>query len=378
PETIHDPNDDGDKAQIHAEARLAADMLQAETKIIVGTGTASSGGPDKKLGLEAAILDDLYDIAGPVDPCDSMYGYCDIQSVSLTGSGLSEPNSQTTIRFVLNGVFPGTEPNPLEPPNLDRAFDALYSLIIDNSGPDGEIFMRVWRENPAGPTYTYAWYEGPNSGHVGSLLVLDNEIIGDPNELGDPTIISNQTLELTVSTDQFFEPGSEPFEDHVYLSAQSLVDDGGSVINDLAEDDTGQWFDLNHVLPSGTPGIFVIGPAEDANSFGLGVTGQGLSPDTLVEVNLDNEYVGSITTDEFGDFLYYIDPTLTSQALELEQPHLVEAVEIDELGDTKNTQSIALEFNYLTEEPVEGDIDEDGDVDSIDFAKFANNWLVGI
>ncbi|TFG46068.1 MAG: hypothetical protein E4H40_07640 [Candidatus Brocadiia bacterium] len=221
-----------------------------------------------------------------------MYCYADIHSIALTGSDLSEPDGQTTIRIVLNGTFPGTMPNPYLPPNPDRMFDTLYSLNIDSTTSHGQIMMRIWRETALGPTQTFAWYDGPYSGYIGSLLVLDNELVGDPNEITDETIITNNTLELTVSNSLFFDPGSDPFEGQVALSAQSTVNDGGIILNDSAQDIDGPFFELSLALPDETPSIYLLGPSTDPNGRGLGITGHGLTQNTLVQINLDGESIG--------------------------------------------------------------------------------------
>jgi len=317
PEKIYDPTyTEGAKAEERKEAKAVGNKVKVKNKNVKSDGTVTSGSNSNEVCARAAILDSLYDTVGPIDPCNQMYGYADIVDVTVESSDLSRADGQTVIRMSLNGVFPGTDPNPMLP-----------------DFPDGEL-------------RTNSWYEGPLGGFVGEALILDAELCTDPN---DEDYLTNHVIELTVSNDNFFEPGSEPFEGQVALSAMAMVSelDEGLAIGDIAADyETAEVMaELVFTLPHERPAISLIGPGADENGRGLAVTGNGFEPFTDFEVILDGQL------------------QVLSQ-LEL-------------IPDQTNITSADVEFT-LDEESLAGDIDDDGDVDFADFAALAQNWLQGV
>jgi len=377
PEKIYDPNyTDGEKAEERKEAKAAGKKVCAEKKQVSANGTKSAGGSEKEVGARAAILDDVYDITGPIDPCDAMYAYVDIHSVALESTSMSNADGQTLIRLALNGVFPGSEPNPYMPPNPERIFTADYQINIHYpTEGTGQIIMRVWKDSPEKEIRTYAWYDGPlSNGEVGELLILDGELCSEPNDGEEFT--TNHVLELTVANDKFFEPGSEPFEGQVALSVEAVSDDEGLIITDIAEELADPNFDLTFTLLHETLTMSVIGPASDPNGRGLGVTGSGFGPFIDVAVSLNGDAIGTAVTDEFGDFLYYADSGL---ALEESQLYTIEISDVNDSGDVIDVESVSTDFEYSHDgfADIEGEIDGDGDVDLVDFALLAYNWLYG-
>ena len=375
PEKIYDPTyTEGAKAEERKEAKAVGNKVKVENKNVKSDGTVTSGSNSNEVCARAAILDSLYDTVGPIDPCNPMYGYADIVDVTVESSDLSRADGQTVIRMSLNGVFPGTDPNPMLPPNPPRMFTADYQINIQY--PDttiGMINTRIWRDFPDGELRTNSWYEGPLGGFVGEALILDAELCTDPN---DEDYLTNHVIELTVSNDNFFEPGSEPFEEQVVLSAQAMVEDEGLIIEDQAADyETAEaTAELVFTLPHERPTISLIAPGPDEFSRGLAVTGIS-EPFTEFEIILDGNSVGFTTADEFGDYLYYLDSMLPLQANQLHELQITAQQEF--IPDQTNITSADVEFIFEAQ-PLAGDIDGDDDVDFTDFALLAQNWLQGI
>jgi len=380
PNKLSDPNyTDRQIAEMHAEAEISASAMTLDIKQLKPSGYLTTAEPTQRLRLEAGIVDNDYDTTGAPDPFDPTFGYADIQDVTLNGSGLSDPNGQTTIRITLNGTFPGTEPNPYTMPNPERPFDAIYTLhILDHSLTDtGMITMRIWSDQPETEYNTLAWYEGINPAYIGSLIVLDNQLLSWPEEIGEPNAILTQTLELVVSNQIFFGYAAQPFYETANLSCDSIINDGGFTIFDIAEDLDGPTFELPITTPTTSPKIHIAGPSLEYTGKGIAVTGNAFTPGLPVDITIDDIYIDTCTPDDFGDFLYFIDYLATAEALELQGTHQVLANQTEIIADTTNYSPLSVTFEYQPTEPIPGDIDGDDDVDAYDFAILANNWLVG-
>jgi hypothetical protein len=296
-----------------------------------------------------------------------MYAYADIDSVVIESSSLSLADGQSLIRLSLNGVFPGIEFNP------PRDYTAEYIMEIHYpSAAIGNLIIQVTPDIPEQKPQALCWYDGPYEPNTYEAVILDCNLWGEPNDVDE--IITNQVLELLVSNDTFFEPGSEPFEAPPAVSVYSSVDDTGIIITDIAEEDTNSQFDLEYSLPAQSPKLYIIGPGKSENGKGIGITGENLNPYQQFEVSLDGNSVGTGIADEFGQFLFYAEPNLPLTSYE---SHELQLTADEEYFDVIDRTVITNDFTYMPNGVVEGDLDLDGDVDFGDIAVLANNWLEG-
>ncbi|MBN1787433.1 MAG: hypothetical protein JW806_03465 [Sedimentisphaerales bacterium] len=378
PEDIYDPNcTDKQKAEMAKEAKVTGHCNKARKKKLEKKGNQTTADPAKTVAAQSAKLDDLYDMTGPIDPCNHMYAYTDIHSIGLTSSDLSDPDGQTIIRVWLNGVFPGIEP-ALEP-NPSRLFTSHMLFDITNGLGMGTIHAYITNE-PDGVIKTQSWYEGPASGMLHEPVLLDNVLTSHPNEPDDGMIRSN-VIELLVSNSLLI--------DNENLCPSSLgqlceimvnynTEDSGLVIQDIAEDiESGPVIYHELTMPHETKRLYLIEPSDMANGRSLGVSGSGFEPLTEIAVTMDSETeVVEMTamTNELGEFICYFDP---AEPIEMDTEYAVDVTQIIEGVDECDVETIGVDFEIETP-LLAGDLNEDDIVNFEDLAIMADNWLASI
>jgi hypothetical protein len=338
-------------------------------------GKPSEQTPKREITANGFVLDELYDTSA-MDPCDVFFAYADVHNVSLVAVGVTEPNNQTRIRIVLNGSFPGSPTGVMQVPNPDRDFEATYSIMFCDV-PGTSINLRVWKSG-GGDLQTEAWREDG-----GGTTYYDNDPVLAESEIHlsweegyyDPNvkITPNHKMELEVASDDFFGPGSDPFDGGVCAYVESTADDSmlpGTPINDNTEE-----FVYGFVSACDIPSMYFIGPSAEPNGLGLGIAGEGLDANTPLEITLDDAPIGDCNSNAGGQFMFFMDNSTQM----INGPHTVEVYQLEEHGDGTTTKgpSITGTFLYCAEGEPNGDFDGDCDVDFGDFSYFAANWLAG-
>ena len=377
PEKIYDPNiTDRQKAEMAKEAKVTGNCAKTEKKKLEKKGNQTTADPAKTVAAQSAKLDELYDITGSPDPCDSMYAYADLHSVRLTSSDLSDPNGQTIIRVSVNGVFPGIE--PALTPNPPRPFTSHMTFNITNVLGSGFIHAYITNE-PDGQIKTQSWYEGPAIGMLHEPVLLDNALTSHPNE-PDDGLIRNNVIELLVSNSLIIDNENYCPSSLTQLSEITVnydIDDSGLTIQDIAEDiESGTLISHELTLPNETKRLYLIEPSDMPNGRSLGVSGSGFEPLTEITVSMDSEaeiIEMAALTNEFGEFLCYFGQAVP---INNDTEYAIDVTQIIEGIDELEVETIGVDFEIQS--PIlEADLTQDGIVNFEDFAIMADNWLAG-
>lgn len=328
--------------------------------------------PSKMIGLNAAILDELGDLEtlGIIDTTDRMFAYTDIHHITLNTENIALPESQVIIYINLNGVFPGTEgiPEIERTSNTPRTFNSFFTIDVGDAALGKLILVNVTGDGSPTPEAT-----AHIADNTGMNITVPVKVIGSELHINNPDkkIVFNHVLEIYVPTD-FFIPDAMMPDGTIPISAMvSTTDDlaGPDVIMDFTEP-----FNMRISNPHDGAGMYLSPPAI-VGITGVQIVGHGLTPNTEIEIALDDMPIGTAITDIDGNFIFLTGPTAelvkgTNYVITVQE--MITSAEGDFRGET-----ITAKFLYSDETVLEGDIDKDGDVDMDDFAKLAENWLVG-
>lgn len=276
-------------------------------------------------------------IGGSMDPNDPVYASADIISASVACYG---PTQDLLVNIQLGGLLP------------ESFFDITYEVLFDFDG------------NPATPDL------------VGMIHVM-------PGPMAEMTFASLPPLPVTIHTNKLFKSVGGVDADNsmeVRLPREYLatycdpftgsfmvkVNSNGTMICEGMPvnlmDFSGPWFEYsNPVVRSG--GELHFGARSGGGDPVYIVAGCGFM--TAAVVRVDDIVAGIAAPDPTGCFTMEIPPVLTNSP----GVHRVVAV-------AEGMEACATGF-FTTVEPLDGDINGDGRVDMLDFARLASNWLVG-
>jgi len=321
-------------------------------------GVAVPPGVDFSIDAYGALLDDFGDIMVngiPWDPlADPNLGFADIHSVSMFCDKPGQGDVELSIQ--LGGTFA-----------VDSFFDVTYDINIP---PDKKVQVNV--QTTGGPGVFNAnavlWDPGP-----GIVLPVEIKLNHKHAGLGPGSSTpENHQLDVNIP-DEFFGPGSDPFEGQITFSASShgetrLTPEGPPDKTLLDEETPDGDYQLTEVCPC--PGL-MFSTFEDGVS--TDISGCGFTEGQMVEISIDGEPVGTTIAGPKGEF------NLRRVPDKLEEPGY-EYCRVEAVGYSMDGMMtvISRAIGFLTTlDPIEGDIDGDRDVDSVDFAQLANNWLQG-
>ncbi len=321
-----------------------------------------------------AILDAYFDVMCSDPewfPDDPNYAYADLREISLFCDNPTEADSTAVLAVSLNGDFPA-----------DSFFDVYYEVPVDNN-EDGiiDVTIRMFVDSPGGGIYNASAEYEDSDGYVYPLSAPEIRLNDRLDGEGGP-IPGYHSLHLTFPIEvlevEFFGPGSDPFDGIIY-SVQSIANDGRLLVNPVLKDlpDRAVVFRLTNPLEiiEAGPNINFIGLSGGGGGRSVFVYGSGFPADSTVEVRLDGKMVGTTQADEEGFLISF--PKWKQQDLEDGCRACMLTAKVPDVDDPNHVLYFHATgyFNYCSCGRIEGDLDNDCDVDFYDLSIVANNWL---
>ena len=124
------------------------------------------------------------------------------------------------------------------------------------------------------------------------------------------------------------------------------------------------------------PDLHFVGVSGGGGGGVFGVYARGFPPNVPVEIRIDGEVIGTTVSGPDGTVT---DELWSDQTLEdVTRACMLSAEVVDPIDPNITTYVNAMGyFVHCPNGKVEGDLDNDCDVDWLDFTKLANNWLAG-
>ena len=306
-------------------------------------------------------------------PDEPNYLYADLREIFLFCDHPEDTTGTTKLDISLGGDFPA-----------DSFFDVCYEVEFDtdsNGIGDRWIFIHIF--SPGDEISSEASYQIGDACAVPlppPEIRLNHRLDGQ----GGP-IPGYHSLHLEFPTSmfeiQFFEPGSEPFEEIVYANVSTIAFDERLLVMPTMEDFTDGLisFRLSNPYVSTVvdmPDLHFVGVSGGGGGGVFGVYARGFPPDVPVSIRLDGEEIATTMSNPDGTVTpaFLDDNTLEDGT----RACMLSAKVVDPVDPNITTYVNAMGyFVHCPNGRVEGDLDNDCDVDWFDFTKLAANWLAG-
>jgi hypothetical protein len=313
-----------------------------------------------------SIFDQISTGAG-FDPCDPNWGCGALRTAGMYWEKPLDPCDNILFKIRVRERF-----------EVDSFFDVMFKVGIDSDPDpeaDAELSMHVYARPPDTNLYGDASFNNYETGLLVPVELTINENYKFGAESGP--ILENHSLWCAVPSG-YFEPGSDPFDGGVCSvnSVATFPDDG---------------FDTNYPITDQTELFeFVVGwnddPCETSNeqemgvfvpegdTGKLGIAASGFPPGSIARIMLNGQEVGLADVALNGTVMTTIPepPAGENYTCKL----VGEVIDPVDPNITRYTTARAY-FRICPDGPADGDLDADCDVDFLDFAIFADEWLVG-
>ncbi|UCF43489.1 MAG: hypothetical protein JSV99_00760 [Planctomycetota bacterium] len=320
------------------------------------------------------ILDTLYDQScakAGFDPLDPNVGSSDIRTAGMYWERPLDPCDNIIFRIRVREHF-----------DVDSFFDIMFKVGIDSDPDpeaDAELSMHVYANPPDANLYGEASFNNFETGLLVPVELIINENYkfdgGEPN-------LANHSLECDVPSG-YFGPGSDPFDGGVCsVNSVATFPDAGFDSNFPVSDTTEEftfvvgWNDDPCCDPCETceePWMGLFEPEGDTGK--LGITATGFPPGSIATIMMDGQEVGATVVRTNGAATAWIDEPLAGQN------HTIKLVArvVDPLNpDVTRYTTARAYFRSCPDGVIDGDLDDDCDVDFLDFKVLADDWLAGI
>ena len=335
------------------------------------SGKAKNDGVQKNVRAVGRVLDNFEDAivtAGDpylFNPSDPNYRYIDIEHILLICDNPTAAGAVVNVEIFPGGMFPDFF-------YVDSFFDVYFEPNkMSVPEPNSILQIHIWRFSP-GPLMAEAKMLNELGNPIATLTppeIIRNEILDWESvpQLYNDVIECQVPLHLIVS-----EP--EPLISNINIHSTSRLMEDERILGVQAIDETDNFsFDLEN--PAG-PSIRVTPAATFVAESSHWVFGSGFIPGETVTVMMTSEadiqqfapVRDTVTADADGNFRLVMSPEIAGG---------LETYSIVAVGEVTVNNNIRSALGFFTDYPLPPDLDNDKDVDFLDFAIFANYWLDG-
>jgi len=336
------------------------------------SGKAKDCGKQTKvrgMGLEFDDFEDTIVTAG--DPClfapdDPSFRYIDVEHIILACENPTVSGAMVNVEIFPGGMLPDVS-------KVDSFFDVYFEPDpLPVPAPETSLQIHIWRNNAGEPLMR----EAKMLDHLGTQIAT----------LSPPEIIRNVILDLGPAPKPYNDiiqcqaplgliaSRPEPLVSNVNVHAHSRLVFDERIPGVQAMDET-NIFSFNLENPAG-PSLKVIPATTFASDSAHWVFGSGFKSFETVTILMTSEantpqfapLQNTVTTDMNGSFKLVMSPGIAGG---------LDTYSVVAVGTIAVNSNIRSALGYFTDYPLPPDIDNDNDVDFLDFAIFADYWLYG-
>ena len=340
-------------------------------KVMPGGAVAVPADPLIKVQGYGGVVDSFFDVfctAPGFNPRDHDFRYADLREVTIFWNRPFDLSSNIIVSTRLGGCY------PIIPSSFFDVFLEISLNIDPDPSPDGRITMHIWRDGSGGGIINHmGTYQNLHTGLTDPFDMVVH--LNDKFDGIGGAQPANNSLECTIPAMLIFNPASYPgYPLQWPFTAECMLTATDVRLGAPLSDSTPQFeFSLNQPLEG--PRISLVETYGGGGDGKVGVCVSGLPSLKPVQVFVDDILAGAAQTAADGTVMTFVEAALVEQGNHQIQ---IRAETIDPLEPAAISYTTATGYlTHCTAGQIEGDLDNDCDVDFVDFAVLADNWLVG-